>query len=97
MRSGGTAATAVSKFYGDAQDNMAFEVFTAAFSGSDTTTTITPTKIKSIQFVSVTGTDATGVAAAVPYVSTFTPGGATCVITGATNGDYLIMVMGKIA
>lgn len=91
------AGTATSRYQGINSDGWAYEVFDCALTNPTTSFTITPSKIKSIEFVSVTPTNAAAATAAKGYIASFVPGGGTVVVTSATATTYLVKVEGRIA
>ena len=91
------AGTATLRYCGENSDGWAYEVYSCALTAPTTAFTITPSKIKSIEFVSVTPTNAAAATAAKGYVTSFVPGGGTVVVTSATSTTYLVKVEGRIA
>ncbi len=89
------AATVASLYTEDTPVNDATEILTVDFNGS-ATAAITPAKIKAIDFVDITQTNAA--AADGVRVTSFLPGSATVTLTAVTNtSTCLVKLHGKIA
>lgn len=80
-------------------DNLAYEVWTASMGGAETECDITPTYLKSVEFVTITPTNAAAAATAIGYMkSTYVPGEeSTVTVVGGNNCTYLVKLEGKIA
>lgn len=80
-------------------DNLAYEIWTASIGGAETECDITPTYLKSVEFVTIIPSNAAAAATAIGYLKdTFVPGEeSTVTIVGAANSTYLVKLEGKVA
>ena len=90
------AGTPVLRFSGVCNDNMGYEVWDCAPTGV-ATTAITPSSLKSIEFVTISPTNATAATAAKGYVTSFVPGAPTVTVTTVTGSTFLCKIEGKRA
>ncbi len=92
------AATTLLKFGQQDQNDLAVEIIKAEIGPAETECDITPTYLKSIQFVSVQAMDAASAATLIGYLkgSAFVPGQGTCTIVGDNSTTYLVKLEGKV-
>ena len=80
--------TATLRYQGINNDNMGYEIWDCAPTGV-ATTVITPVLLKSIDFVTITPTNAVGATAAKGFVTSFVAGKPTVTITTVTTATFL--------
>lgn len=85
-------------FQGYSQDNLAYEIWYCEM-GAGTECDITPTYLKSVEFVTISPANAAAAATTIGYMkSTFVPGEeSTVTVVGANNALYFVKLEGKLA
>ncbi len=86
-------------FQNASPNNLAYEIWYAAIGGAETECDITPTYLKSVEFVTVVPANAAAAATLIGYMkSTYVPGEeGTVTVVGDNNAEYWVKLEGKIA